>query len=102
MSQQAIEQATRGLIDKGLLIEAGFVSLRLSVMAPGASDTQVKEMRMAFFAGAQHLFASLMSALDPGVEPTEQDLKSMEAIDRELRGFIDEFQLRHLPAQGRS
>jgi hypothetical protein len=90
------------LTDRGLLIEAGFATLRGMVMHPDASDDQVRELRMAFFAGAQHLFESIMNILDPGEEPTDDDLKRIDLIDQELRRFIKEFALRHQPAEGRA
>jgi hypothetical protein len=41
-----------------------------------------------------------MTILDPGEEPTETDLRRMDLIDRELKQFIQEFQLRHVPTKG--
>lgn len=102
LSKADIEKLTRGLTDGGLLIEAGFVGLRHAAMAPDASDVQIKEMRMAFFAGAQHLFASIMEILEPGGdEPTENDLKRMSLIADELGRFIKDFEA-NLPTEGRS
>ena len=58
-----IEKLTKELTDKGLLIEAGFVSLRHMAIAKDASAEQVDEMRSAFFAGAQHLFDLVANAM---------------------------------------
>ena len=102
LTREALDQLERDLIDKGLLIEAGFASLRAMAMAPDAPPEQVHEMRMAFFAGAQHLFGSIMQTLDPEAEPTDADMRRMDRIDAELRAFIDDFQLRHLPTEGRA
>lgn len=103
MSQQEdLLLLTRQLTDRGQLIEAGFVSLRMAAISPNAPETQLREMRMAFFAGAQHLFASVLSILDPGAEPTDKDLSRMAAIDNELRKFASELVLRHTPTQGTS
>ena len=97
-----IEKLTKDLTDKGLLIEAGFVSLRHMAIAKDATDEQVDEMRSAFFAGAQHLFASIMSILDPGPddEPTENDLRRMSLISDELERFLADYKLRHGLAEG--
>jgi hypothetical protein len=95
-----LEKLARGLTDRGLLIEAGFVGLRLAAMDKDASEIQVREMRMAFFAGAQHLFGSIMGILDPGEEPTEKDLKRMDLISNELTAFYDDFTKNHLPTKG--
>jgi hypothetical protein len=48
-------------------------------------------MRWVFFAGAQHLFGSIMGIMDPGEEPTDADLRRMDQIDVELKTFIAEF-----------
>lgn len=94
------DKLTRELTDKGRIIEAGFVAMRLTAMHPDAPEDQVKEMRMAFFAGAQHLFGSLMSVMDSDREPTERDLKRMDLIHAELSGFIMDFTKAHLPTKG--
>lgn len=96
----SLDKLSRDLTDKGKLIEAGFVGLRLAAIPRDAPDLQVEEMRNAFFAGAQHLFASIMSILDPGEEPTEADLRRMDLIEKELRSFIHDFQIRRMPAAG--
>lgn len=88
------------LADEGKIIEAGWLALRLKAMAPDAPPLQVQEMRMAFFAGAQHLFASIMDILDPGSEPTDRDLRRMDLIDKELRAFIADFERQFLPTEG--
>jgi hypothetical protein len=93
--RQLIDEVTRKLVDEGKLIEAGWASLRMMAVAPDAPQVQLDEMRMAFFAGAQHLFGSLMSFLEAGEEPTETDLKRMDAIHKELGEFIEQFELRN-------
>lgn len=97
-----LERLTRELTDSGKLIEAGWVSLRVATDLIDAPADQLREMRMAFFAGAQHLFGSIMNILDPGAEPTDKDLARMDLIDKELKRFIQEFELRHLPTEGRA
>jgi hypothetical protein len=92
--RKALEQLSRELVDKGLLIEAGWTAMRASVIPENASVIQLREMRMAFFAGAQHLFGSIMGILDPGAEPTDDDLKRMESISDELDTFIAEMKER--------
>ena len=46
-----------------------------------------KELKEAYFAGAAVLFEELMTSLDPGEEPTDADLRKMEAILKELSDF---------------
>ena len=91
----AIDKLTRQLADEGKLIEAGWVALRATSIPTNAPQTQLDEMRNAFFAGAQHLFASIMGILEEGAEPTEADLRRMDQIDRELKVFIASYKLKH-------
>jgi hypothetical protein len=88
--RQFLEQLTKQLANDGKLIESGYVAMRLHCMDRDAPPDQVREMRMAFMAGAQHLFSSLMVTLDPEHEPTEADMRRMDLIDKELRAFIPE------------
>lgn len=94
-TKEEIKVVTQGFIDKGLLIEAGWVSLRMMAVAPNASQLQIDEMRMAFFAGAHHLFASIMTALEPDAEPTEADLRRMDLIHNELEEYLKNFKAKH-------
>jgi hypothetical protein len=95
-----LERLSRELADKGKLIEAGWVGLRVACDLHDAPKQQLDEMRNAFFAGAQHLFASIMAILDPGSEPTDKDLERMDLIDRELKAFINDFTIRNIPTGG--
>jgi hypothetical protein len=83
-----LEGMSRELTDKGLLIEAGWMSFRAAAISTDAPEDQLREMRLAFFAGAQHLFGSIMTILDPGSEPTEADLKRIDNINNELNQFL--------------
>jgi hypothetical protein len=84
MNKDLYEALVRRLTDEGRLIEAGFVALRQMVIPPDAPVTQVNEMRKAFFFGAQHLWGSVMSILEPGAEVTANDLRWMTQINEEL------------------
>lgn len=97
-----LEKLSKELTDKGGLIEAGWIGMKFAAFSPDAPAAQVAEMRAAFFAGAQHLFGSIMTILDPGDEPSAADLRRMDQIDAELREFIEQFELQHLPTKGSS
>ncbi len=90
---------TKELTDRGKLIEAGWVSLQLMAIPADAPQEQLTEMRMAFFAGAQHLFASIVGILEPGEEPTDNDMNRLTLINEELDKFVEEVK-RKLPTQG--
>ena len=95
-----LERLSRELADKGKLIEAGWVGLRIACDLEDAPKVQLQEMRNAFFAGAQHLFSSIMTILEPDAEPTEKDMERMDLIDKELRAFINDFTIRNVPTEG--
>ena len=95
-----LEALFRDLTDKGKLIEAGWIGLRGAAIPADAPQLQLDEMRSAFFAGAQHLFSSIMTILDPGEEPTYRDLQRMSLISAELDEFIKRFSASNLPTQG--
>jgi hypothetical protein len=79
------------LTDKGKLIEAGWIGLRLALKLEDAPKVQLEEMKKAFFAGAQHLFSSIMTILDEDKEPTDADMKRMSLISDELETFGEQF-----------
>jgi hypothetical protein len=80
------EKITREWADKGKVIEGGWQAY-LALGLQEASDVQKKEMRKAYYLGAQHLFASIMVFLEAGSEPTEKDLMRMSLILAELEAF---------------
>lgn len=95
-----LERITKEFLDQGKLIEAGWIGMRIVCDLVDAPAMQLHQMRMAFFAGAQHLLGSIMGALDPDQEPTDDDMRRMENIQRELDIFITEFARDHIPQQG--
>jgi hypothetical protein len=87
-------ELTKKLADEGKLIEAGWIGFRMHVIPPDAPPIQIDECRMAFMAGSQHLFHSIMHILDPDEEPTSEDMRKMDLIDKELRAFAAEVEKR--------
>jgi hypothetical protein len=100
--EEAAHTFTKDLTDKGKLIEAGFAIFAHYVMPKDVSPLQMSEMRLAFMAGAEHLFSSIMSILDPGSEPTDADLRRMDIISRELDEWRAKLSERIDPSQGRA
>jgi hypothetical protein len=96
-----IAKITQGLVDQGLLIEAGWIGLEHMVIPIDAGPMQRAEMKKAFFAGAQHLFSSIMGILEEGDDATEADLRRMGQIEQELRAFADLF-TEELKTKGRT
>jgi len=90
-----VEELIKEASNQGRLIEVGWLGLRLLSLPENAPQIQVDEMRGAFFAGAQHLFSSIMTVLDPGSEPTQADLNRLTMIQSELDEFIKQYKLKH-------
>lgn len=90
-----LEREMRRLTDEGKLIEAGWFGLRIAAISPNAPALQLEEMRSAFFAGAAHLFHSLMIVMEPGAVETPNDLRRMELIHEEMERFLKDFEFRH-------
>lgn len=88
-----IDEMTKKLVDNGKIIEAGWLSMRACAFPEDISKEQEADLRATFFAGAQHLFASIMAVLDPGSEPTERDLVRMKSISDELDAFVAKFKV---------
>jgi hypothetical protein len=86
--RKLLEDISRGLVDEGRLVEAGWLSFRACVISTEAPEDQLREMRLAFFAGAQHLFGSIMTILEPDEEPTAADLERLTNIHAELDDFL--------------
>jgi hypothetical protein len=88
--KKLVDRLTKMAADEGRLIELGWLSFRLAVLPPECSDIQVKECRRAFMAGAQHLFGSIMTILEPGTEATDRDVATLTMINEELALFVKE------------
>ena len=86
--KQFLDQLAQRLADEGKLVEAGWVGFRL-VLMPDASAEAMEFARLAYMSGAQHLFAMILTMLDPGTEETSDDLRRMDLINAELAAFFD-------------
>ena len=95
-----LQKLGQELTKQGKLIEAGWIALRIVAIPSDAPQIQLDEMRSAFFAGAQHLFSSIMTILDPGEEPTDADMAHIGWIADELETFIKDFEAKNLKTEG--
>jgi hypothetical protein len=91
VDREFLQQVTKELADQGRLIEAGWIGYRFAVMPHDAPQVQIDECKLAFMAGAAHLFSSMATILDPGDEPTDADLRKMDMIHAELQKFQEDF-----------
>lgn len=88
--REFVTKLQEALIAEGKIIEGGFAGLMVAAFPQGVGEVQRTEMRKAFFAGANHLFATIISMLDPGQEPTDADMGKMDLIHKELQNFQKE------------
>lgn len=100
--EQAAGDLTKKLMDEGRLIEAGFAAFAHYVIPKDAPPEQLREMQIAFMAGAEHVWSSTMNALEEGEEPTDADMRRMDLIQRELDEWRGKLSERIEPAQGRA
>jgi len=94
------DDLARKLADDGKLVESGFQAMCASTLQPGATPEQLRDLRMAYMCGAQHLFASIVAMMDADSEPTANDMRRMSLIDAELRAFVSDLELRMAPVGG--
>lgn len=90
-AHERARELEKHLADQGKIIEGGWAGFRVMAIPDNAPPVQIEEMRNAFFAGAQHLFTSMMSVLESGDEPTEADMRRISLIDVELTQFLATF-----------
>ena len=63
---------------------------RDKVVPKGASAAQIRDTRVSFYAGAYALFSLMSTRLEPGADPTANDINFMAGLQRELLAFSDE------------
>ena len=68
-------------------LAAAWTTFEQSVFSPEIGPIQRREMRRAFYCGAQELFATILRMLEPGEEATEADLTKMDDLNDELERF---------------
>lgn len=82
-AERIAHAVTRQIANEGKVIGAGAAAFLL-VHKIAADDPRAAIVGEAFMAGAEHLFSSIMSLLDPGEEPTVADLARMDNIAAEI------------------
>ncbi len=90
---KAANELARKAADRGQLIELGWVAFRRLVLAEDASGARLAEMRLAYRAGAQHLFATIIGIMDQGHDPTAADLHRMDLLAGEAAEIEKELRL---------
>lgn len=78
-----------------------WASFEAKVLHPQSPPEQRREMKMAFYGGAQGLLLMIMAIMDPGEEITEHDEVQMASISAELDAFGEEI-IASLPVADRA
>jgi len=99
--QRAARMITEVLADKGRLIEGGFAALAVTRF-PTVSPHLLQILRLAYMAGAEHLFSSIMAILDEGDLETDQDMRRMDLIAKEIEVIRGELERDHATHKGQS
>ena len=71
-------------------IQEQWNSYLAAVVPCNASETQRRETKRAFYAGAHGIIAAIMVALSKVEETTEEDYQIMEDIQAEAEAFVVE------------
>jgi biotin synthase-like enzyme len=95
LNKEEVEEVARDLCARGQILLAGWIAYKHLVVGQHAPAPQLEIARMAFYAGAQHLFGTLLALLDPDAEPTERDLHMMQSVNSELEAYLATFKAKH-------
>jgi hypothetical protein len=82
----AATQLTKDLADKGKLIAGGFAAL-VMIRFRHCTVAELRNLQIAYMAGAEHLYSSMMNIMDADAEPTDVDMQRMELIHDELMAW---------------
>ena len=90
--QKLVDLANSSTKNKGILHE-GFELLKNAIIPADAKSSQVNDMRVAYYSGAQAVMTLMFVLLDPNKEPSLIDLAKIDKMVTELRDFTAEMQL---------
>lgn len=91
VNKERYEKILNSWADQGRVVEGGWRGLSAIWGLDTAPEVQKMEMRKAYYAGAQHVFGSIMGLMGPsGEEPSEREMKVLDDIHKELDAFAAE------------
>ena len=76
-------------MSKRMLMAEQWDHFARAVLAEGTSPIQRREMRRAFYAGAQGMFHGVIVALTLGHGPTDADVDLLQGVVSELNDFAE-------------
>lgn len=81
---------THAAAENGQLIETGWQAFKAAMLPEG--DISEETVKLAYLAGAEHLFMSIMAIMDAEEEPTANDMDRMDKIGAEVMAIRDVLQ----------
>lgn len=99
--QRIAEQLTKKYASEGRLIEAGWQTYRVLCLRSAVNDS-CGDLKEAFQAGAEHVFASMVNMLEADEEVTDNDLKRMDHLQAEVELIQRAFRLKYGKAEGKA
>lgn len=91
VNKERYEKILNSWADQGRVVEGGWRGLCAIWNLDGAPEVQKMEMRKAYYAGAQHVFGSIMGLMGRDQEePSEREMKVLDDIHKELDAFAAE------------
>jgi hypothetical protein len=99
--KELADRLSKALADEGRVVAAGWQIYRLACLKIPPHEAR-DDLREAFEAGAEHLFGTMMSMLDPGTEETPADMARMDRLNDELKPIRQRLQLKYGVTMGRA
>ena len=82
------------------LIEGGWESFFEATFPNGCPEEQKRLMRDVFFAGAQHMFCTTIAVSNKMNDINFESV--LDSIAQEMTDFIQNYELKNLPTEGRA
>lgn len=101
MIHEAGTALTKKLLDDGRLLEAGWHIFRGTMLPAGLAPQSLDRIRLAYLAGAEHVFSSMLSGMDEGDAETDAEIKRMENLSIEIAKAREELNAAAPRSQGR-
>jgi len=98
---EVARQIQKKMADDGKILTGGF--LAYCVVNQITNESARLRAKDAYYAGAEHVFTTLMNALDPDTpdhEPTAADMQRMDKLWNEISAWQEEQKLKFAPSGG--
>lgn len=100
--ERLADDIVRSAGNAGLLVETGWQIHKGIILQIADNDPRLFDIRLAFMAGAEHVFTSLIGMMDEGDEITDGDMKKMALLDQEIGKIRAELELAFYETKGTS